>query len=652
MQSFSLRKGTVLKMGDTTVKIVRIVADGAVVLENLATGYIHTWTQEELLNQYRDGKLVGNPLTAASRVQPQLYRRPLDELPDTVKAEGFRRKRYLDYVEEAGTVAWHSDEMKALLCAAAHQFGDSKPPSTSTLYSWYQRKARANDVRALVPCTRRGPTTAHTSTEVLELLARALEATSKAQMRWSMSDVKAKLGDWIDRENAGRPPERQLSMPTLRTLYRLAPRLEEYGIELESDVLKRGRRRLRLTKDEVRTTRILDRVEIDHTPVDVFVVDQETSLPCGRPWMTMLIDHYSRMPVGYFLSFGAPSARAVLGALRHAILPKKPAENVIPKLEVQHPWPCYGLMSSLVSDNGPEFYAGGLDAACFDLNVKLLYCPVRKPRFKGTIERFLKTINYGFVHTLPGTTLAHFFERGDYDPQKHAVLTLAELQHVLEKWLLDIYAQEVHRRINAAPYVVWCRSAQDFPPYLPQEAVDLIEYLGERKTRRLHSDGIMLDHIPYCDDTLLPILQRYGPGVSLELMRDTENLGRILVWAPNEQDHVVVRSLWPDYAEGLTLVQHKMIGALARQNNLDLRSEEALMCAKRELATAMAELVKSRKLRERKQAAAIHGATSQDPMRRLRAPDTSNMASAPRAAEPLDVLPLPEVEGFPRIPLP
>ncbi|CAJ0772852.1 hypothetical protein R8510_03038 [Ralstonia chuxiongensis] len=652
MQTFSFQKGTVLQVGDATVKIVRVVADGAVVLENVLTGYTHTLPQEALLDQYRDGKLVAQPRVEASRCQLELYRRPLDELPDAVKAEAFRRKRYLDYVSEAGTVAWHSDEMKALLRAAAQKFGDKKPPSTSTVYGWYCRQARANDIRALVPCyRRRGPRTAHTNAEVLELLARALEGTAKAQQRWSMLDVKARLSEAVERENAARTPERKLTMPTLRTLYRLADRLQDYGIELEAPEYSRRRRTQRLVKDQVRTTRILERVEIDHTPVDVFVVDPETYLPCGRPWLTMLIDHYSRMPLGYFLSFGSPSERAVLGAMRHAILPKRPAESVIPGLQMQHAWPCYGLMSTLVADNGREFYASGFDNACFDLNIEPLYCPVRKPRFKGTIERFLKTINYGFAHTLPGTTLAHFIERGDYDPEKHAVLTLAELQHALEKWLLDIYAQDVHRLLNAVPYEVWTASARDFPPYLPEEAIDLIHYLGARKTRRLHSDGITLDNILYCDEALSPILLRYGAGVSLRVMRDAENLGRILVWAPNEQDHIVVPAVWQDYAEGLTLVQHKMITALARQNNRDTRSEQALTDAKRELAQGMQTLVNSRKLRDRKKAAATHGATSEHPTRRLGASDTAKAMPRTRPGEPLDVLPLPDVEAFPRIPL-
>jgi hypothetical protein len=38
----------------------------------------------------------------------------------------------------------------------------------------------------------------------------------------------------------------------------------------------------------------LDFVQIDHTKVDVIVVDEQQRLPIGRSWITLAIDGYSR----------------------------------------------------------------------------------------------------------------------------------------------------------------------------------------------------------------------------------------------------------------------------------------------------------------------------------------------------------------------
>lgn len=70
------------------------------------------------------------------------------------------------------------------------------------------------------------------------------------------------------------------------------------------------------------TTRPLERVEIDHTLCDVHLVDEKTRKPIGRPWLTLVVDHYSGAVLGYHLSMNPPSAASVIAALRHAILPK------------------------------------------------------------------------------------------------------------------------------------------------------------------------------------------------------------------------------------------------------------------------------------------------------------------------------------------
>ena len=40
----------------------------------------------------------------------------------------------------------------------------------------------------------------------------------------------------------------------------------------------------------------------------------------GQPWLSLLIDYYSRMVVGFCLGFEPPSCAVLMEALRHAIL--------------------------------------------------------------------------------------------------------------------------------------------------------------------------------------------------------------------------------------------------------------------------------------------------------------------------------------------
>ncbi|RBH40617.1 integrase, partial [Pseudomonas sp. MWU13-2860] len=57
---------------------------------------------------------------------------------------------------------------------------------------------------------------------------------------------------------------------------------------------------------------LLERVEIDHTPFNIFVIDEESMLVLGRPYITVIIDCHTRMILGFYLSFSPPSIEAVL----------------------------------------------------------------------------------------------------------------------------------------------------------------------------------------------------------------------------------------------------------------------------------------------------------------------------------------------------
>lgn len=80
----------------------------------------------------------------------------------------------------------------------------------------------------------------------------------------------------------------------------------------------------------VRTTRPLERVEVDHFLLDIHLICHRTGRRLGRPWLTVLVDHFSGAVLGYHISFATPSAASVLAALRHAVLPKTPVPEPMP----------------------------------------------------------------------------------------------------------------------------------------------------------------------------------------------------------------------------------------------------------------------------------------------------------------------------------
>ena len=96
---------------------------------------------------------------------------------------------------------------------------------------------------------------------------------------------------------------------------------------------------------------LLEQVQVDHTVIDVIVVDERDRLPIGRPYLTAAIDVYSRCLVGMVVTLEAPSAVSVGLCLAHVCCDKRPW---LDGLGLDVDWPMSGKPRQLYVDNAAE----------------------------------------------------------------------------------------------------------------------------------------------------------------------------------------------------------------------------------------------------------------------------------------------------------
>ena len=162
--------------------------------------------------------------------------------------------------------------------------------------------------------------------------------------------------------------------------------------------------------------------QIDHTIVDIVVVDEQYRRPIGRPVLTIAIDVCTRMVAGFHLALEAPSSVSVGLCLLHAVYDKT---AWLSERGIDLSWPVAGLPGILHSDNGAEFHSRALTGACREYGIKIQYRPPATPRFGGHVERLIGTM-MGAVHILPGTTFSNIKLKENYDAQGRAIFTLRE----------------------------------------------------------------------------------------------------------------------------------------------------------------------------------------------------------------------------------
>ena len=487
-----------------------------------------------------------------------------------------------------------------------------RPPAASTVLEWRSVYLKAGkDITALIERhAAKGNKKPRYPAEVEQFAKDAIDARYMTLHRGTIQDVVDYAAASVCRENAMRPQKMQLPLPTRRLVKRLIQEIPAF----DRYAARHGRIAAVKVFRSVQAHRVtvapLERVEIDHTLLDLFVIDDRTGLPLGRPWLTVSIDDYSRCVLGVYVGFEPPSYLTVARCLKTALLPKSWLPEKYPSIKCQ--WLAHGVMRELVVDNGTEFHSISLENACFTLGIEIHYAPRKVAWFKGKVERFIGTANRGVAHGTPGTTFANIFEKDDYDPSKHAIVRQSTLLEIVHKWIVDVYHQKPHRALGVPPALMWTRSIATEDIRLPTDPERLDAILGRSETRMLTHKGIELNGLLYNSPELTALRRRLGDRFEVEVRVDATDIGAIIVLPPDRGPLIRAHALATDYAGGLSEWQHKVIRRYAAREagRSDL---QGWVEAKREIAELIDRELMHRKSKSRKRIARYQGNGSSRP---------------------------------------
>ncbi len=301
------------------------------------------------------------------------------------------------------------------------------------------------------------------------------------------------------------------------------------------DLQKRAKRRGEQTIVKATTavpgvfkaSRPLAVVQIDHTKADIFVVDEETREPLGRPWLTLAMDVCSRMVTGFYLTMEAPSRLSTSLCLLHSVFDKS---AWLREREITEPWPVAGLPDMVHVDNGPDFRSRAFKRGCQDAGIVIEWRPPGEPHFGGHIERLIGT-QMGRLHLLPGTTFSNPQELGEYNSKRHAALTLRELERYIALDIVGAYHQAIHSSLGRPPIAVWREHEGEIPLRLPQDRLRFwLTFLPEQE-RTLRPTGIHLFGLRYWSAALSADVGRSDRRLLVKY--DPRDMARIFVRRPS-----------------------------------------------------------------------------------------------------------------------
>ena len=175
---------------------------------------------------------------------------------------------------------------------------------------------------------------------------------------------------------------------------------------------------------------------IDHVQIKGRFVSSRTGKVLGSPWLTVLKDGYSRMPLGDNISYNAPAKDRVLATLMDCV----------------RRWG--RVPDCLCADQGSDFISNDVEDAIAVLGMHKMERPARKPRYGAIIERAFRSLDTRLVAEVPGSTKLLEFGRSlssSRHPDREASWTLCELNGFIEEWLFEKYPRLIHTGIGQPP---------------------------------------------------------------------------------------------------------------------------------------------------------------------------------------------------------
>lgn len=557
-----LRKDQSVLYREIEHKIISSTAAGGdTLMENVETGERTTHKTWNLLNDYVAGELLtcfdrspGAPGSSTKKRKPAR----MDGMSAAARTETRRRIDYLVKLEARGGFGCKRVTLRRHLSEIALLRGEPRPPHESTVFRWRRKYLRAqNDVRAIFARfdNQGGKGKGRLDAEVERILFECIDRIVLGQKTFSAEEVRDAVVAAIALRNAQHPQSDQLSVPGLRTVQRRIAGLWAYELAVAKFGKREADRRHSPMKGSRLVSRILEIVEIDHSPIDALVTEGDRQEATARPTITVVLERKSRCLLGYHLSSAGHGVTAVFEAIRHALLPKTYLSTKYADLQLE--WPCYGWPERIVMDNGLEFHADAVADALHALNILAEFARSREPNDKACVERFLRTLNYGLIHKLPGTTLAKVHQRVGFKSEEEVALTLEELDRIIHVWVCDVYHKRPHAGLDGrTPIDVWLEGAAANPPQLKLNKHDLDIELGEIASSAVQHYGIDLNTFVYRSDRLLTLRRMLPQGQKVAVKWSKSDVGYVWVWDEIQTQYMKVPNTDEEY-NGLTLEQAK-----------------------------------------------------------------------------------------------
>jgi putative transposase len=373
--------------------------------------------------------------------------------------------------------------------------------SVRTVYRWLKNLREYQSLTALLRNPRSDKSSYRLSEEVEQLIENCINSDYLAEERISVQELYRRVRDECEEKN--------LKVPHRNTVAsRVACRPHREVVKARMG--RNEHRKLLPVPGKFPGADFPNAVvQVDHTPVDIILVDSKFRQPIGRPNLTLVIDVCTKMVNGYYLSLDPVGALSAGLCIAHAVARK---DLWLAKRNIEATWPIHGKMEKIHVDNAAEFQGEMIKRACDENDIILEWRPKGSPNYGPHVERAFRTF-MGRVQTLPGTTFSSVARKLDYDSEGRACMTIDEFDRWFAIFLSADYHNSPHKgNDGVAPITMYYRYVHGtdtqlglgFPAVVNDEEKFCFDFMPFKK-RTIQRAGVEINHLFY----FAPVLRSY-----------------------------------------------------------------------------------------------------------------------------------------------
>ncbi len=416
--------------------------------------------------------------------------------------------------------------------------------SVATVYRWLNQYEETGLVSSLVRVERKDKGTSKLDEQVEAVVKETIESFYLTAQRRSVTKTSFEIRKKCKEKGLSPPAERTVT----NRIFNIGG---EYKLRKRRGSKAADEKYLPLRGSFPNANYPLAVVQIDHTPMDVILVDDVHRKPIGRPFLTVAFDVCTKMAAGFYISLDPPGALATGLCLSQAILGK---EAYLIKLGVEHlPWPLYGLMRTIHTDNAREFRGTMLGKAAKNFGIICERRPKGQPRYGGHVERMFRTYMTEVHNEIPGTTFSNVQQKLEYDSEGRAIMTLDALNKWFTIFILGVYHQQPHAGNDGLPPLAkWNegifgadgRPGTGMPMRVEDEEklrLDFLPYI----LRTVQEYGIRIEGIDYWTDAIRRFVHALDPNSITKKRQficryDPRDLSKIWLFDPDSKKYVEI----------------------------------------------------------------------------------------------------------------